>query len=206
MDQQPPTTPQPSAPPEPAAPPPVQAASGWAQPPPPPPQAPSGWGQAPAAGTAWVMPQDAAIQGAVTGLSKLGAVVLILFGALWTLIGLLFVLIGAGINSLGDSFGDPNGLVGLGDVVGGVLVGFGVVILAISLVEIATGVFAWRGNGPARVVGIAYGLLFGLGCLFSAVAGTRSDEARGGAVFLLVLAIGYLYTAAVFIVRWRQRP
>jgi hypothetical protein len=168
--------------------------------------------QQPAAGpeparptTAWVMPAEGSQRGAITGLAKLGALILILFGVLWTLIGLaLIVLVG-----FAKSLGDQTGISGLGDLAGGVLAIFGIVILAVALVEIATGLFAWRGTGFARVVGILYGLVFGLGALLPVIGSsptTANTDTGGGVAVLLVFAVGYLYTALVFIVRYRSRP
>ena len=97
----------------------------------------------------------------------------------------------------------------LGDLAGGVLAIFGIVILAVALVEIATGLFAWRGTGFARVVGILYGLVFGLGALLPVIGSsptTANTDTGGGVAVLLVFAVGYLYTALVFIVRYRSRP
>jgi hypothetical protein len=140
--------------------------------------------------------------GPVTGLSKLGAVVLLLFGLLWTAIGVVFIAIGG----VARSAFDDAGLRSLGDVAGGVVIGVGIVILVIAVVEVLTGIFAWRGSGVARVLGVLYGLFFGVGSLLIAISGERSDaaaNAAGAVVVLLVFAIAYLYTVAVFIFRWR---
>lgn len=197
MDQQVPS--QPPSPGAPAQPP----GGGWGQPPSQPPAQPPAWGQpAPpeARPAGWVMPAERL--GPVTGLSKLGALVLFLFGLLWTAIGVVFIAIGG----VAKNAFDNAGLHGLGDVAGGVVIGFGVVILVFAVVEVLTGIFAWRGSGVARVLGVLYGLFFGVGSLLVAVSGERSDvttNAAGAVAVLLVFAICYLYTVAVFIFRWR---
>ena len=73
--------------------------------------------------------------------------------------------------------------------------------------EILTAIFAWRGNALARVMGILYGLVFGIGSLLAALGGLRSeaDGAAGGAAVLLAFAIGYLYVLGAFTVSWRRR-
>jgi hypothetical protein len=186
-DQQPPNAPPPEAPVAPPAP---------AAPPP-----PSGWGQPPAPpASAWVAPVAARQQGPVTGLAKLGALVLVVFGLLWALIGVLFVVAVSAIRDLADL--GP----GFRDLAAGLFVGIGIVILFIALVEILAGIFAWRGSGLGRFIGIVYGLVFGGGTLLPVLQGSQTDVAgaQGGALFLLVFAVGYLYTLVVFLFRWRR--
>jgi hypothetical protein len=174
---------------EPAAP------TGWVQPPPAP---------APAPGQ-WVMPPAAVTRGGVTGPAKLGALVLIVFGVLWALLGVVIILSGSVITSL-PGFGDQIGNLQLSSLTG-IIVGVGIVILFIALVEVLAGIFAWRGSGLARFIGMVYGLVFGLGTLLSVAQASQASSAdtRGGGLFLLVFAIGYLYVLAVFIFRWRRR-
>jgi hypothetical protein len=178
------------------------------QPPPPaaPPAQPA-WGQPPAGPVSgWVQPTAAAARGPVTGLAKLGALVLILFGLLWTALGALVVLGGAILKGVGDQAG---GTV-VGDAFGGVLAGLGIVVLAIAIVEIIVGIAAWMGKEWARIVGIIYALIFGGGCLLSlltAAGSSRSTgtDATGGVLILLVFAVAYIYTLVVFALRWRGR-
>jgi hypothetical protein len=167
-------------------------------------QQPPGTPQPPPPATAWVMSTDVGQRGPVSGLAKLGALILILFGVLWTLIGGGFLLLGG----IAKNLGDQTGISGLGDLAGDVLAIFGIVILVVALVEIATGLFAWRGTGFARFVGILYGLVFGLGTLLPVLGSSRTStttDTTGGVAVLLVFAVGYLYTALVFIVRYRDR-
>jgi hypothetical protein len=154
------------------------------------------------------MPPAAARQGPVSGLAKLGALVLFVFGVLWALIGGLLLVAGGAIrDQLGfaQDFGQPFGQ-DFGDLAAGLFVGIGIVILFIALVEILAGIFAWRGSGLARFAGIVYGLVFGVGSLLVAAGGRGTDAAaaQGGVLFMAVFAIGYLYTLLVFIFRWRR--
>jgi hypothetical protein len=151
----------------------------------------------------WVMPAAAAQQGGVSALSKVGALVLIVFGVLWAIFGALFVVAGNFIKdtiNLSQDYGE------LGDAVAGVLLVFGIAILVIAIVEVLVGVFAWRGSGLARVLGVLYGLLFGLGSLFLVTGARQADAASGGspAIVFVAFAVGYLYVVAAFIFRWRR--
>ena len=92
------------------------------------------------------------------------------------------------------------------DIAGGVIAGIGVVVLVIAVVEVLTGFLAWRGSGFARVLGILYGLVFG-GLTLLAAAGSsgRAEVAGSGAGMVsLVVGLAYLYTAVIFIIRWRS--
>jgi len=185
--------------PSPAAPAPAVAPSGWVVPPPPPPVAPPPG--------AWVMPAAQVTRGPVTGLAKLGALVLLVFGVLWGLGGVLLIVVGGAIRDQFDFTQNLGLTYDVGNVLTGVLLAVGIVILVIALGEILTAIFAWRGNGLARVVGIVYGLLFGLGSLSIAARSTSADVAgsAAGALFMAVFAVGYLYTVVVFMFRWRRR-
>lgn len=88
--------------------------------------------------------------GRVTRLAKLAAAILILFGILFTLGGLLFNL------------RDFGGLFGAG------FASLGIVFLVIGIIETLAGIGAWRGNGVGRVVGIIFGVL---GALLSVSVG-----------------------------------
>jgi hypothetical protein len=172
------------------------------------PPAPTGWVQAPAATPPppgqWVMPPAVATRGGVTGLAKLGALVLIVFGVLWALLGVLIILSGSVVTSL-PGFGDQIGNITLSSLTS-IIVGVGIVILFIALVEVLAGIFAWRGSGLARFIGMVYGFVFGLGTLLSVTQAGASDVqgAQGGSLFLLVFAVGYLYVLIVFLLRWRH--
>jgi hypothetical protein len=184
MEQQPP-----SQPPQPSAPP---AQPAWGQP-------------AAAPGSQWVQPATAVTRGPVTGLAKLGALVLILMGALWAFLGAVVVLGGAALKSIGDQAG---GTV-VGDAFGGAVAGLGIVVLAIALVEVIVGIAAWMGKEWARIIGIIYALIFGGGCLVIGLSalGTGNSEVNeaGSALIILAFAAAYIYTLIVFAARWRGR-
>ena len=189
MEQQPPVTSEPSGAP-------VSAPSGPPMAPPAPP--PSAWVTAPVQQS----------RGGVTGLAKLGALVLVLFGLFWSLIGAALLVAGGLATSILEQM-DLEGMDQgqLGDILGGAIAGFGIVILLIAIVEVLVGIFAWRGSGFARMLGILYGLGFGGITLLAALGSSQSAEvsAAGGGVATLAIAIAYLYVALVFIVRYRAR-
>jgi hypothetical protein len=183
MEQQPPPPPQPSAPP--------------AQP---------AWGQPPAGPVSqWVQPSAAAARGPVTGLAKLGALVLILNGILWTLVWGAIVALGAAAKGSLDSFGGTS----FGDAVGGALAAVGVFFLVVAVLELLVGVGSWMGKDWGRIGGIVYSLVFGGVLLLSGLSalGASSDTANatGGALIVLAFAAAYIYTLIVFAIRWRGR-
>ena len=181
-----------------AAPPPLPP-SAWTVPPmpPAPPAAPVGWAAAP-------MPSS---RGGITGLAKLGALVLVLGGLFWTLIGALLLLAGGLARTILEGV-DVEGLgdVRFADIAGGLIFAFGIVILVVAILELLTGIFAWRGSGVARILGILYGLGFGSITLMTALSPSARDAVSGSGATIVPLAIGvaYLYTALVFIARWRN--
>ena len=185
MDQQPPQqTPAPAAPP----------ATGWNQPP-----------AAPATG--WVQPTAAAAQGPVTGLAKIGAVVLIVNGILWTLFWGAIVLLGAAAKGSLDSLG---GGTALGDSIGGAIAAVGIFFLVIAVLELIVGIASWMGKECARIGGIVYALLFGGVLLLSGLSALSAGNSTGtntagSALVILAFAIAYVYTLVVFAVRWRGR-
>jgi hypothetical protein len=185
MDQQPPQdAPVPAAPP----------ATGWNQPP-----------AAPASG--WVQPTAAAALGPVTGLAKIGAVVLIVNGILWTLFWGAIVLLGAAAKGSLDSLG---GGTALGDSIGGAIAAVGIFFVVIAVLELIVGVASWMGKGWARIGGIVYAILFGGVLLLSGLSALSAGNSTGtntagSALVILAFAIAYIYTLVVFAVRWRGR-
>ena len=173
-----------------------------------PPASPQGWAPPPApAPQGWAPPATGA-RGGVTGLAKLGALVLFLFGLLFTLIGVLLLVAGAFITTLvadADIEGLSQGQ--LGDLLGAGIAIAAVIILVIAILEMLVGVFAWRGSGFARVMGILYGLFFGGFTLLGSVGGTRSADVAtaNGQILTIVIGALYLFIAIVFIVRYRSR-
>ena len=171
------------------------------------PPAQPAWGQPPAApASQWVQPPTvAAARGSVTGLAKIGAVILILFGLLWTLFWGAVVVLGAALKGTFDQFGT-----GVGDTLGGAVAIIGVFFLIIAVLELVVGIASWMGKEWARIGGIIYGLVFGGICLVGALGTASGGSSSGtnttsGLIVLGVLAIAYFYTLVVFAVRWRSR-
>jgi hypothetical protein len=148
------------------------------------------------------------MQGPVTPWAKIGAVFLDVMGILLILFGLLAIVGGTAIRDLTNSGGDTSGL---GDVLGGAVAVFGIIIAVIGVLQLLSGLFAWRGSGGGRVGGIIFGLLFGvfglLGLISSMRVSSEFSGSGGGSslVFSLILAVGYLYTAAVFLFAFREK-
>jgi hypothetical protein len=141
----------------------------------------------------------------VTGLAKLGALVLILNGILWTLVWGAIVGLGAAAKGSLDSFGGTS----FGDAVGGALAAVGVFFLVVAVLELLVGVGSWMGKDWGRIGGIVYSLVFGGVLLLSGLSalGASSDTANatGGALIVLAFAAAYIYTLIVFAIRWRGR-
>jgi hypothetical protein len=141
----------------------------------------------------------------VSGLAKLGALFLLLMGIFWTLVGGL-AMIGGGV--FRTMFRDA-GFEGLeqgqlADILGGAIFAVGLVILVVAIVEVAVGIFAWRGSGVARLMGILYGLVFGITSLMAASGARNAADTGRSDLVLFAFAAIYLYTAVVFIIRYRS--
>ena len=143
----------------------------------------------------------------VTGLAKLGALFLMISGILIGLVGVLLIVAGGLIR---DAIGDQS--TQFGDVLVGLAVGFGVFIVVIMAIQILAGIFAWRGAGFARFLGALYGVLLGL-LFLGALTATDTTRTVDGTttttnsiIPTAIFAIGYLYTAIVFIFRFRSPP
>jgi hypothetical protein len=182
------------------------------QPPPQPPQpsappAQPAWGQPPAAPvTQWVQPTAVATRGPVTGLSKVGAVILIANGILWTLLWGAFVVLGAAVMGSLDTIGGS----AFKDTAGGAMAAVGIFFLVIAVLELIVGVGSWMGKEWGRIGGIVYSLVFGgvlllFGLLALATPTTDGANATVGALIFLLFAAGYIYTLIVFAARWRGR-
>jgi hypothetical protein len=186
---------------------PQQVPPGWGPPQASAPQGP-GWGQPT---TGWVNPNTMyAMQGPVTPWAKIGAVFLDVMGILLILFGLLAIVGGTVIRDITNSSSDSSGL---GDFFGGAVAVIGIIIAFIGVLQLLSGLFAWRGSGGGRAGGIIFGLLFGiLGLLglagslsASSQLGSSSSGGGSGLVVSLIVTVGYLYTAAVFLVAFREK-
>lgn len=196
----------------------------WGQPPPAPPAAapqaaappaaaaPAGWVQPQAGG--WVQPVEA--RGSVTILARLAGLILVVLGIFWAAVGAILIVGGNAFKSITDQFGalsttDTTTVDQAGNIISGVLVGFGVVILVVAIVEIFGGLGALFGRGFGRAIGIFYSLIFGAFLLVGLTGATRasgvtSDSSTGGGVaIVLVMFLLYLYTLIVLLLRWRGK-
>jgi len=195
--------------------PPAQAAppAGWAQPPagPPPAPAPGGWAQ-PQPTPGWVQPVTGQ-QGPVTILARIAGLFLVLIGLFWGAIGVVLIIGGSAFKSIIDQFGpiSANGtdVDTAGNIVGGVFVGIGIVILVLAIVEVLGGFGTLIGKTWGRILGILYSLVFGAFLLVAVAGGTHSADvgdtsgATGGLIFVLVMFLLYLYSLVVLLLRWR---
>jgi hypothetical protein len=209
---------------QPPAAPPAAAGPAWGQPPAPA-APPAGWASPPAAApaqTGWAQPQPTpgwvqpAInqQGSVTILARLAGLFLVLLGLFWGLIGVVLIIGGSAFRSFLDNFGplnsDTNTVDAAGNIVSGVFVGIGIVMLVLAIVEVLGGFGAILGKTWGRIIGILYSLVFGAFLLIGLTGSTRASDlsdgdARGGVIFLLVMFLLYLYALVVLLLRWRGR-
>jgi hypothetical protein len=172
-DQQPPQQ-QPPPPPDQQTPPPQQPQ--WS----PPPQQPSGWGGAGAAPAERPM--------GVT----LGAIYLIVMGALATLGGACVALAGGMLGGVGVD--DPTGLFGM--LAGLALIG-GIIVVVVGVLHIVAGAGALGGRSWARWLGIVVSIVMAILLGLSALGSLGQDV--GGAVVSLVLAALFAATAWAFL-------
>jgi len=191
---------------------PAAAPAGWAQPQPPAPAPGGGWAQ-PQPTSGWVQP--ATTKGPVTILARIAGLLLLLLGLFWGAIGALLIVGGTAFHFLTDRISvlnttDANSVNAAGNVVGGVIAGFGVVMLVLAVVEVLGGIGALFGKGWGRVIGILYSLVFGAFLLLALTSGTRAatdagaDSGAGsGLIVILVMFLLYLYALVVLLVRWR---
>ena len=147
----------------------------------------------------------AAVRQSSSGLAKAAAIVLLVFGVLASLAGVLFLLGGA----VASGIGDDTGFTRFGDFVGGVLVVVGIIVLLIGLVEILGGIGSWRGSEWGRVIGLVYGVLGFLFGLAAAAGGRRVEDVNagsgGGVAFGIVIILAYGFVTFALGFRWKDR-
>ena len=155
-------------------------------------------------------------KGSVTILARLAGVFLVILGIFWGAVGALFIVGGTALRGVTDQFGalsnaDATQVDAAGNVVAGVIAGFGIVILVLAVIEVFGGLGVIFGKTFGRAIGIFYSLVFGA-ILLAGVSGsarasdvTGSDAATGSAVVLLVMFLLYLYSLVVLLIRWRGR-
>jgi hypothetical protein len=174
--------------------------------------APAGWGQ-PAPTQGWVQPAVNQ-QGPVTILARIAGLVLVLLGLFWGLIGVVLIIGGSAFRSFLDNFGplstNASNVDAAGNIVGGIFVGIGIVMLILAIVEVLGGFGAMLGKTWGRIIGVLYSLVFGVFLLIGLTGSSRAadvsnTDTRGGVIFLLVMFLLYLYALVVLIIRWRGR-
>ena len=169
-------------------PPPASTAPGWAAPTPPP--APVNWAPPPAAPTGRL---------STTGLAKAAGILLIAFGTLLGLFGLVFIAAAGASRDLSESVFGTTSAGTIGDFVAGV----GIVIVVFAVIQIMGGIGSWRGNGWGRVIGLVYGVigtLLGIGTLAGSGSSVRQGSVGSG---LFILAVyGFITLALAF--RWKS--
>ena len=152
-------------------------------------------------------------QGPITILARIAGLFLVLVGLFWGAIGVVLIIGGSAFKSVIDQFGPLNAngtdVDTAGNIVGGVFVGIGIVILVLAIVEVLGGFGALIGKTWGRILGILYSLVFGAFLLVALAGGTRSADvgdtsgATGGLIFVLVMFLLYLYSLVVLLLRWR---
>ncbi|HEY4227138.1 MAG TPA: hypothetical protein VGM49_02280 [Candidatus Limnocylindrales bacterium] len=195
----------PSAEPPPLAP---LVAAAATPPPMPPPAAMAAPAAPPPPAVAWQAPPPVAVKGGRTGLAAAAGVIMLILGILGMVLGVLFFAGTALIGSLGDFQnipGLPEGTNGA-NVVTGVLVFFGVIIVAYSLVYIIGSIGVLRSKGWGRVMGIVVGVLSGLFWL-AGLSGSGSSSSGGGGslIFVIVLLALHVYVFVTLAFFWRSK-
>ena len=150
----------------------------------------------------------------VTTLAKIGAVFLAVIGVIVSLFGLLFVVVGlAGgdlFKTLDPTYYEGSGLSAeeMARLAGTIITFIGGVVLVIGVLQLLAGIGSWRGAGIARVTGIIFAVLFGLFSLAGAAGGgsrAAASSSGGPGIISWIVAIGYIYTAAVLIFAWKEK-
>lgn len=147
----------------------------------PPPQQPVGWG-GPGYGGAPVRP---------TGVT-LGAIFLIVMGV-------LFALGGAACGILGGAASQIPNSGGLGGLIGGSLLVFGLIALVLGILQIAAGAGALSGKGWARWTGIIISIILAILLILSGVTSFTATNGATSGITSLVVGVLYAATAWVFI-------
>jgi hypothetical protein len=163
------------------------------EPSPPPASAPGppGWGYP----EGYVAPAPPVPAPARPGSVTAAAVILIVLGVLVGLFGALSLLAGALFPTVADSpeFRDQFGNVS--DALGGLLLTFGIVLLAYGGLQVITGIFVRPGRGWARISGLVVAVL---GILISLV-GVLPGEGSSAGVSLVFVALVAAYAYATWV-------
>jgi hypothetical protein len=134
-----------------------------------------------------------------TGFTKAAGVLLMVFGILLGLFGLVFIAVGAAAGDLSDSFYfgvDAN-------TVRNLVTGIGVVFVVFALIQVFGGIGSWRGSGWGRVIGLVYGVLGTLFALASFGGSSSAAANRSVGFSIAILAVyGFITLALAF--RWKS--
>ena len=174
----------------------------------PPPIAPP----APQPAVAWETPAPASVgPGGRTTLAAAAGILMLVFGALGLLFGLLFVGVAGMVGGLSGSgaFGDIPGMpAGMEGAIGGFVAVIGVIIILFSLLYLIGGIGVLRSRGWGRVIGIVVGIIGGLIWLSGIFGSNATDtgvDTSGGVLFSLVLFVIHLFIVVVLAIRWRSK-
>jgi hypothetical protein len=132
----------------------------------------------------------AARPGAVTA----AGVVLIVCGVLVGLLGLLFVLGGSLIGSMGDAPELQEQLGGVPAAFGGFIATIGLIVVVYGIAQVVTGIYVFPGKSWARIAGLILAVLGGLLALLGMFPSDQGVNA-GGIIVSLVILAAYAFTA-----------
>jgi hypothetical protein len=185
-----------------AAPPPMPADPAPVAPPAAPPIAPPV--AAPAAPVSWSSTTPGTVvaaRGGRTTLSAVAGVAMLVLGIIGALIGIGVIVFGGVVGNLDlTQFPGAESLTSNEiDIVGGVFIFAGIVVLVYSAFYIVGGIGVLRSREWGRVIGIVVGIISGLVWL----AGVSGD--RGSVAFALILLLIHVYIVVVLAVRFRER-
>jgi hypothetical protein len=135
-------------------------------------------------------------RGRVTGPARLAAVILLLFGIWFAILGALTI----------EAALDPSAFMGrqIGDALGagtrGTVAFTGIAVLLVAILEVAGAIGAWRGRTWGRILGLVYAIVFALGSAVVLIV-THGPSPTSVALVVGVL-IAYSFVGLVLAVRW----
>jgi len=120
-------------------------------------------------------------------------VILIVLGVIVGLLGLLFVLGGSLIGSIGDAPDLQDQLGGIPSAFGGFVATIGIIVVIYGLAQIVAGIYVFPGKSWARITGLILAVLGALFGLLGVIPGEGSNA--GGIVVSLVVLAAYAFSA-----------
>jgi len=136
--------------------------------------------------------------GRVSGPARLAAVILLLFGIWFAILGALTI----------EAALDPSGFMGreIGDAFGagtrGTVAFIGIGVLLVAILEVAAAIGAWRGTTWGRILGVVYAIVFTLGSAVVLIV-THGPSTTSVALVVGVL-LAYSFVGLALAVRWRH--